>query len=205
MKKAFILSAAVLAGLSLTLVSCNSSNNQNATDNAQAEEVAAAPGAIVYFNLDTILRDYDMANELRSVVETKINSINQEVNRRGSKLEKDIAAFQDKINKGLLTQSVAEQQSKKLAEQQNSFQQYAAQKQQEIMEEQQVMTNQLADAINNFIVKFNEEKKYAMILATQGDILPSPVVTADPELDITDALIEGLNADYIKTKNAKAE
>ena len=77
MKKAFILSAAVLAGLSLTLVSCNSSNNQNATDNAQAEEVAAAPGAIVYFNLDTILRDYDMANELRSVVETKINSINQ--------------------------------------------------------------------------------------------------------------------------------
>ena len=73
------------------------------------------------------------------------------------------------------------------------------------MEEQQVMTNQLADAINNFIVKFNEEKKYAMILATQGDILPSPVVTADPELDITDALIEGLNADYIKTKNAKAE
>ena len=44
-----------------------------------------------------------------------------------------------------------------------------------------------------------------MILATQGDILPSPVVTADPELDITDALIEGLNADYIKTKNAKAE
>lgn len=205
MKKAFILSAAVLAGLSLTLVSCNSSNNQNATDNAQAEEVAAAPGAIVYFNLDTILRDYDMANELRSVVETKINSINQEVNRRGSKLEKDIAAFQDKINKGLLTQSVAEQQSKKLAEQQNSFQQYAAQKQQEIMEEQQVMTNQLADAINNFIVKFNEEKKYAMILATQGDILPSPVVTADPELDITDALIEGLNAEYIKTKNAKAE
>ena len=152
-----------------------------------------------------VLAEYDMANDLNSVVETKINSINQEVNRRGSKLEKDIAAFQDKINKGLLTQSVAEQQSKKLAEQQNSFQQYAAQKQQEIMEEQQVMTNQLADAINNFIVKFNEEKKYAMILATQGDILPSPVVTADPELDITDALIEGLNADYIKTKNAKAE
>ena len=179
-------------------------DNGNKTETPAAETSAQA-GAIVYFDMGRVLAEYDMANDLNSVVETKINSINQEVNRRGSKLEKDIAAFQDKINKGLLTQSVAEQQSKKLAEQQNSFQQYAAQKQQEIMEEQQVMTNQLADAINNFIVKFNEEKKYAMILATQGDILPSPVVTADPELDITDVLIEGLNADYIKTKNAKAE
>ena len=204
MNKASLFSAAVLTGLSLIAASCNNTQ-QNTTGENKAPEATAAQGAIVYFNLDTILNDYDMANDLRSVVETKVNSINQEVNRRGSKLEKDIAAFQDKINKGLLTQSVAEQQSKKLAEQQNSFQQYAAQKQQEIMEEQQVMTNQLADAINNFIVKFNEEKKYAMILATQGDILPSPVVTADPELDITDALIEGLNADYIKTKNAKAE
>ena len=35
-----------------------------------------------------------------------------------------------------------------------------------------------------------------MIIATQGDILPMPVVAADESLDITDALIEGLNAAY---------
>jgi hypothetical protein len=40
-----------------------------------------------------------------------------------------------------------------------------------------------------------------MIIATQGDILPQPVVTGDPGLDITDILIEGLNAEYVKTKN----
>ena len=134
MKKAFILSAAVLAGLSLTLVSCNNSSSQNAADNAQTDEVAAAAGSIVYFNLDTILRDYDMANELRSVVETKVNSINQEVTRRRNKLEKAINAFSDKLNKGLLTQSVAQTQNQKLIEQQQSFENYAAQKQQEILE-----------------------------------------------------------------------
>ena len=67
-----------------------------------------------------------MANDLRSVVETKVGSINQEVNRRGSKLEKDIKAFQDKIDKGLLTRSVAEVQSNDLQKRQNDFQQYAA-------------------------------------------------------------------------------
>ena len=203
MKKAFILSAAVLAGLSLTLVSCNNTSSQNAADNAQTDEVAAAAGSIVYFNLDTILRDYDMANELRSVVETKVNSINQEVTRRRNKLEKDINAFSDKLNKGLLTQSVAQTQNQKLIEQQQSFENYAAQKQQEILEEQQVMMNQLADAINNYIQEFNAEKKYAMIIATQGDILSAPVVAGDPELDITDTLLEGLNAAYVQEKNSQ--
>ena len=203
MKKAFILSAAVLAGLSLTLVSCNNSSSQNAADNAQTDEVAAAAGSIVYFNLDIILRDYDMANELRSVVETKVNSINQEVTRRRNKLEKDINAFSDKLNKGLLTQSVAQTQNQKLIEQQQSFENYAAQKQQEILEEQQVMMNQLADAINNYIQEFNAEKKYAMIIATQGDILSAPVVAGDPELDITDTLLEGLNAAYVQEKNSQ--
>lgn len=203
MKKAFILSAAVLAGLSLTLVSCNNSSSQNAADNAQTDEVAAAAGSIVYFNLDTILRDYDMANELRSVVETKVNSINQEVTRRRNKLEKDINAFSDKLNKGLLTQSVAQTQNQKLIEQQQSFENYAAQKQQEILEEQQVMMNQLADAINNYIQEFNAEKKYAMIIATQGDILAAPVVAGDPDLDITDTLLEGLNAAYVQEKNSQ--
>lgn len=202
MNKASLFSAAVLAGLSLIAASCNNTQ-QNATGENKAPEASAAQGAIVYFNLDTILNDYDMANDLRSVVETKVNSINQEVTRRRNKIEKDIKAFSDKLNKGLLTQSVAQTQNQKLVEQQQSFETYAGQKQQEILEEQQVMMNQIADAINNYITEFNADGKYAMIIATQGDILSTPVVAADPALDITDILLEGLNAAYVKEKNSQ--
>lgn len=202
MNKASLFSAAVLAGLSLIAASCNNTQ-QNTTGENKAPEATAAQGAIVYFNLDTILNDYDMANDLRSVVETKVNSINQEVTRRRNKIEKDIKAFRDKLNKGLLTQSVAQTQNQKLVEQQQSFETYAGQKQQEILEEQQVMMNQIADAINNYITEFNADGKYAMIIATQGDILSTPVVAADPALDITDILLEGLNAAYVKEKNSQ--
>ena len=193
-----------IAAMTVFAAGCaNTESSQDTQNAAETAETAAPKGAIVYFNLDRVLQEYDMANELRSVVETKVNSINQEVNRRGNKLEKDINAFRDKINKGLLTQSVAEQQSQKLAEQQSSFETYAAQKQQEVLEEQQVMMNQLADAINNYIAEFNADKKYAMIIATQGDILSTPVVNADPELDITDDLLAGLNAAYVKQKSSE--
>ncbi len=203
-KISLILGAGSLAA-ALALTSCSTGNSAPASNASAESSPAVQSGAIVYFNMDRVISEYDMANDLRSVVETKVNSINQEVTRRGTKLEKDIKAFQDKINKGLLTQSVAESQNQKLVQQQNSFQTYAAQKQQEIAEEQQVMMNQIADAINSYITEFNADKKYSLILATQGDIISVPVVAGAAELDITDTLLEGLNAAYVKTKGKKSE
>lgn len=192
----------ILTIAGMLAVSCNNPKNAQAQE-GEATEATVGKGDIVYFNLDRVLEEYDMANDLRSVVETKANSINQEVNRRGSRLEKDIKTFQDKIDKGLMTRSTAEVQSGDLQKRQNDFQQYAAQKQQEIVEEQQVMMNQIADAIQTFLKKYNEEKQYAIILTTQGAILTAPVTVADPNLDITDDILAGLNAEYIKTKGEK--
>ena len=166
----------------------------------ETSDAAALKGEIVYFNMDRVLQEYDMANDLSSVFQTKANSISQEVNRRQNKLQRDANSFQDKVNKGLMTQSTAQVQYQKLQEQDASFQNYAAQKQQEIAEEQQVMMNQIFDAIKAFTDEYNQKMGYAMILVTQGDILPAPVVTGDAALDITDALIEGLNAAYVQQK-----
>ena len=202
-----ILSIIALAGvIALAIITLTKGNQKPA---AAPVETTAEKGAIVYFDMDRVLEEYDMANDLRSVFETKANSINQEVTRRQNKLQKDANAFQDKVNKGLLTQSTAQVQYQKLQEQDASFQNYAAQKQQEIIEEQQVMLNQIYDSIKTYIDEFNLDKEYAMILWTgssaiiSGDICPNPVVTGDESLDITDALIEGLNAAYVKEKGKK--
>ena len=169
------------------------------TDDA-AVEAAASKGDIVYVNLDRILMEYDMANDLRSVVQTKVENIQAEVNRRAKKLESDVIDFQNKIDKGLLTRTNAEVQSQKLQQQELEFNNYAAQKDQEIQEEQVVMMNQLGDAIQTFLNKYNEEKQYAMILTNSGG---APVITADAALDITDDVLAGLNEEYIKSKNNK--
>ena len=170
------------------------------TAEGEAAVSEACKGDIVYIDLDRILMEYDMANDLRSVVETKVQNIQAEVTRRGKKLENDVKAFQEKIDKGLMTRSVAEAQGQKLQQQEVEFNNYAAQKQQEINEEQVVMMNQLGDAIQTYLTKYNEEKQYAMILTNSGG---APVITADAALDITDDVLAGLNDEYIKTKNEK--
>ena len=197
MKKTLIAfgAAAILAAA----VSCQ--QNQTAAPAATAaKDSIAVAGSIVYFNMDKVMEGYDMANDLNSVFETKTSGIQAEIDRRGKKLEKDANDFQNKVDKGLLTTSVAQAQYQKLQQQQQEYQQYAMRKQQEMAEEQQVMMNQIANAIAEYVVEFNAEHQYALILTTAGGILSTPVVAGVAKLDITDEILAGLNAAYIKTK-----
>ena len=194
-----IVSLVAVVVFGILFLTKDGSSKADATQAGQEVE-AAAKGDIVYIDLDRILMEYDMANDLRSVVETKIQNIQAEINRRAQKLQTEVNSFQEKLDKGLMTRSVAEVQSQKLQQQELDFNNYAAQKDQEISEEQVVMMNQLGDAIQTFLTKYNEEKQYAMILTNSGG---APVIVADQALNITDDVLAGLNDEYIKTKNAK--
>ena len=194
-----IIALVAVAALGIIQLTADGNGKKKAAE-GEVAEVTAKEGAIVWYDLDRVLNEYDMANDLRSVVETKAQSIQDEINRRGNKLQSDVNKFQSDLDKGVLIRSVAEQRNQKLQQQQANFNNYAAQKQQEMAEEQQVMMNQIADAIKTFIDQFNEEHKYAVIIATQGGILPAPVSCGDPDLDITDALLAGLNSEYVKNK-----
>ncbi|MBR1926138.1 MAG: OmpH family outer membrane protein [Bacteroidales bacterium] len=199
-----IIALVAVAALGIIQLTSDGSGKKKVST-GETVETTAKEGAIVWYDLDRVINEYDMANDLRSVVETKMQSIQEEINRRGNKLQSDANKFQSDLNKGLLVRSVAEQRGQQLQKQQESFNTYASQKEQEMAEEQQVMMNQIADAIKTFIDKFNEEHKYAMIISTQGNILPAPVVCGDPDLDITDALLQGLNSEYVKNKGKGEE
>lgn len=168
----------------------------------QAGEIPA--GAIVYFDFDRVLEEYDLANEERNRLQTKVQNVEQELKRKQNKIERDQKAFQDKMNKGILTTSTANEQYQKLQQQASAFQEEAAGKQQELAEEQQAMMNLLTDAVKTYVDEYNAEKGYDMIFAFQMQLnMPYPLVTATSALDITDEIIAGLNAEYAKNKENK--
>jgi outer membrane protein len=212
-KTTHILSALVISAVAaFGTVSCNQSTKAGNADAPAADSTStsAPKGAIVYIDMTKLMAEYDMANDLRAVVETKVSEIQAEITRRETNLANAVARYQEKVQKGLMTRTVAEVEAEKLQKQEIEFNNYANQKNNEINEELLVMNNQINDAIVTFVKKFNEEKKYAMILLSQGDLdgdgmvtLSAPVLTADPSLDITDEVLAGLNEEYIATKNAK--
>ena len=183
-----------------TCPSCKKSAAKSGEEGRETEAIEIAEGSIVYFQLDRVVKEYDMANDLTSVVESKMQNVQEQLATRQKKLQKDFDAFNEKWQKGLMTQTTAQAQAEKLDKQKAELEKWANTKQNEMLEEQQVTMNQIMDAIQTFVAAYNEDKGYAMILVNQT---AAPIMTANSGLDITDEIIAGLNEEYIKNKNKK--
>ncbi len=62
------------------------------------------------------------------------------------------------------------------------------------------MMNQIGDElIKTFLDKFNEEHQY-VINRHAGQCPPGSCSHRDPDLDVTDAIISGLNDEYVQSK-----
>lgn len=194
------IAAAVVAvvALVLTLVSPKSSTKK--TEDA-AQAATAAAGDIVYVRIDTLIMQYDMYSDLRSSLEAKAQTIQDDLSKKGRKLESDIKAFENQFNKGLLTRSAAEQQQASLQQRQQEFQNLAQQRQYELQEEEIVLNNQVMDAIKTYLEEYNKEHNFAAILTTSD--ATNVVIVGNSGLDITQEIVDNLNAIYIKERNNK--
>lgn len=197
MKKTLLTVCAAVA--SIALVSCNNSTTEEKTEAEQTtvETATAVSASIVYFDIDRVMAGYDMANELSSTVQDKINSIEKDLKNRQTKFQNAVNDFTTKYQKGLMTTAAAQDQQKKLQEQEATLLEYSQKKQNEVLEEQQVAMNQVLDAIHTFVKEYNETAGHDMILCNQGNV---PVIVANPELDITDFIIQSLNEQYVQSK-----
>lgn len=183
------ISLILCAALAVVLLSCN----QNKTASTSSEKVEPQAGSIVYFQLDSVVQHYDMYNDLSSELNAKADNMYKDIQGRQRKLQNDANAFQNQIDKGLLTRAEAEEKQRVLVNRQNDLQNYMAEKDQELAEEQAVMHNKVMDALTTYLKKLYEEKKYSAIIA-------NAVLVGDPNLDITEKIIEDLNNEYVKEK-----
>ena len=186
-----ILTVAVAA----IICSCAANGNTNGAQQANAEsKTPAAQGGIVYIQLDSLVNQYDMYNDLKSELESKVQAVQEDLTKKGRSFESAVKDFEAKIAKGLLTRSQAEEQQQRLVEREQNLQGLSQQKQMELAEEEAVMMRRVMDAIQTYITKYNQDKGYALILSV-------PVLAGDPSLNITQDILAGLNEEYIKSKN----
>ncbi|MCR5709533.1 MAG: OmpH family outer membrane protein [Bacteroidales bacterium] len=189
--------AAIVAVVALILSLTSPKNAPKVAENT--DEIKAVAGDIVYIRLDTLMMQYDMYSDLQTAFEAKAQTVDSDLNKKARKLESDIKNFENQINKGLLTRSAAEQQNNSLQQRQANLQTEAAQKQQELAEESQVLLNQVMYAIKTYLEEYNKDHNFAAILTTTE--ASNVVMVGAPALDITQEIVEGLNAEYIKTRN----
>lgn len=188
----------------LALAGCK--DNKGNTADAGATDRTATPrevsGQIAYIQVDSLLKNYNLFIELSKALEDKAAKAENEVTAKGRSLERSMADAQEKVDKGLVTRAQAAELQEKLMRQEQNFYAHREKVQQELMEENQVMMNNIMFEINKFLGEFNSDYKYGMILTSSGG---TPVIHADPALDITSVVLEALNASHAKSKGKGGE
>lgn len=198
MKKAFVIAISMFA-----LAACK--NNPNGTvagsqtpgEGSRVETVYD----IAYLRMDSLVNGYNRYLDLSSSFEAKATRVQSDLEARARRLQNEMLDFEEKAQKGLATRSQLATMQEQLQRKGNDFETERQNRVAELAEEEQVMTNQIMHAITRYVAEYNANYRFKMILTTSGS---SPIIHADPALDITAEILKGLNDEYAEEqKNAK--
>ena len=124
----------------------------------------------------------------------KEENIRLTLNQKATTLEKDQKEFQKKYeNNAFISPERAQQEYNRLMKAQQDLQELSNKLSNELATETAKNNLQLRDSINTFIQAFNKEQGYNMIFSNTGF---DNLLYADPAMNITNQIVDGLNARY---------
>jgi outer membrane protein len=166
-------------------------------DYLERGEYVPAQSNIVFVNFDTLLNNYDMFFDLQKKFLEKQQKLEAELTRSSRSYERQVGDFQEKVQKGLVTRSEAQQLEMQLMQVQQELMGQRDEYSQELMEEEQVMNRQLQHSIYDFLEEYNNSHQYHYIFSHS---FGGPLLYTDRNLNITREVIEGLNQKYRQNK-----
>ena len=170
--------------------------NTNATSAAPQTTTVAGNSnmKIAYVEIDSLLTKYNFWNDLNEQMIKKEENIRTTLNEKGKKLESEAKEFERKVqNNGFISRERAEQEQMRLVKQQQELQQLQQKLSEELAMENQKNSLQLRDSINSFLKIYNKNKGYDLIISNSGF---DNLLYANPAFNITNEIVEGLNARY---------
>ena len=158
----------------------------------------AGEGAIVYINTDSLLSNYNFSRDLNEKFLKKQEDSRTNFNFRAKRLEEEAVEFQHKLeNNGFLTRQRAEEAQKKIIAKQQNLQKLERELTAKLMSEQNINNKRLFDSVTNYLKEYNATRNYSLILSTTAG---GNVLFSKNGLDITQEIIDGLNARYTPKK-----
>ncbi len=182
--------------LMMALVATACTNNDASSTAAPSKESTSEKTISVnirYIDADSIAAHYNLAKDFKEAQIRSFSKIDNAQRTRGAELQKLGNSIQQKVNSnGYLSQESYKADVDNFNKKQSDAENYIASLQREAEQEMIQQQMQLTDSIESFIKEYNAKKHYDAILYKAAGVY------FNPELDITDEVIKGLNARYNK-------
>lgn len=163
---------------------------QNESETSQPSDYA-----IGYINADSVLKNYDFFKEMQEKLQEKGEKLEVEYQNRAQGLQKEVNDYQRNVNSLTIGQAKAVEEN--LLKKQQNLRLYQESLAQELMKEESKVNKELYDKVTAFIEEYSNSNGLEMVVKyNQG----SDVLYANNGMDITQAVIAGLNEQYKEQK-----
>jgi outer membrane protein len=173
---------------------------------AKAKPIVMAPSEIkaskiVFVNLDVLSEGYFFLKDVGASIQAEQASLQNQYQTKGQKLQDDYGNFQEQASKGLLSENQIKSEQEKFAARKDELDQLQL-KSQALEEKVQAKQEEAHKNLTDYINEYNKSGHYDYVLTYSGGPL-SPVLLANENLDITNDILEGINAQYKAKKGKK--
>ncbi|HXD77249.1 MAG TPA: OmpH family outer membrane protein [Puia sp.] len=159
------------------------------------EKTAGSGFKIAYFDLDTLQAHYDYMADVKKEAADRENQMNEELSNKDRQIRQRIQEWQSKGNS--MTQSENEQAQREYQDMQTKFASRKQELEQGLYKFEEEQRNKIRKTIEEFIRDYNKQKNYSYIFAYDAN---SFIYNKDTLFNITKDLLEGLNAQYRRSK-----
>jgi outer membrane protein len=166
-----------------------------------SDSTGAAIGEIsmAYINSDSVLKHYDFLKDNKVVIEEKSKKMDTDFRSRAQSLQNEITAYQRNVSNLTIGQAKALEED--LTKKQQNLQMYQQSLSQELMNDESKLNQELYTRITDFLKTYSEQNGIQVVFKFDPS---SDVLFGNKALDITDAVVKGLNEVYQTEKQNPA-
>lgn len=146
---------------------------------------------IVYINSDSLLTNYQYIKDQQETLKEKSEKLNNEYKNRAQGLQTEFNNYQQNGNNMTIGQARAVEED--LMKKQQNLKIYEQSLAQQLMNEEAKINQELYDKVSTFLKKYGEDNELHMVVKYNPG---SDVLYANGSMDITDAVLVGLNTEY---------
>lgn len=157
------------------------------------EKQSASTFKIAYFSIDSLEAHYNYFKDMLTQAKTKENTMNNELGNMERSYQQKIAEWRKKGSG--MSQKESEQAQQEYGVMQQNLQARRDALGQEMFKYNEDMKSDVKKKIENFLKEYNKQKNFSFIFAYEPN---SFIYYKDTVYDITQDLLDGLNAGYRK-------
>lgn len=195
-----VLNAVLLVAVGVLFFLHFSTNGGVEETEDNAEKAGTSEYAIAYINADSVLKNYDFFKDMQEKLKERGEKLEQEYQNRAQGLQKEVNDYQRNVNNLTIGQAKAVEEN--LMKKQQNLRLYQESLAQELMKEESKINQELYEKVTSFIKDYSDDKGFELVVKyNQG----SDILYANEGMDITQAVISGLNTRYKENKEGENE